>query len=208
MQARLFRSRAAPLRVVRRTVRARSVLLITGLAVAGALIPGTATAAPIDNGRFTDSSTELFDCDGTPVHRDSVFHVNFLLNQRGSSPFAYYRESVKGKEVFTNLDTGGTYTAVFSVNTKDHKITDNGDGTITVLGIGTGGARWYDANGKLVLNDPGQTRFSVDIDYNGTPSNLDDDTEVPGSFQVVRPSTGRNDTAGRDFCTDLIEFTS
>jgi hypothetical protein len=28
------------------------------------------------------------------------------------------------------------------------------------------------------------------------------------SFQVVRESTGRNDTEGRDFCEDLVEFTS
>jgi hypothetical protein len=87
-------------------------------------------------------------------------------------------------------------------------ITDNGDGTITIVTIATGGSRFYDTNGKLVLNDPGQTRFAVDIDYNGTPSDPDDDVEVPDSFRIVRDSTGRNDTAGRDFCADLVEFTS
>jgi hypothetical protein len=48
---------------------------------------------------------------------------------------------VHGTDVFTNLDTGGTFTNVFSVNFKDHVITDNGDGTITILVIGTGGSR-------------------------------------------------------------------
>jgi hypothetical protein len=110
--------------------------------------------------------------------------------------------------VFTNLDTGGTFTNVFSVNAKDHVITDNGDGTITILVIATGGSRYYDTDGNLVLNDPGQVRFSFDVDYNGTPSDPSDDVDVPGSFQVVRDSTGRNDTAGRDFCADLVEFTS
>ncbi len=134
--------------------------------------------------------------------------VNFNLNQRGSSPFPYYRESVRGTSVFTNLETGGTFTNVFSVNGKDHVITDNGDGTITILVIATGGSRYYDTNGTLVLNDPGQVRFSFDVDYNDTPSFPEDDVEVPGSFQVVRDSTGRNDTAGRDFCADLVAFTS
>jgi hypothetical protein len=60
----------------------------------------------------------------------------------------------------------------------------------------------------LVLKDPGQTRFAVEIDYNGTPGNPDDDTEVPGSFRVVRPSTGHSDFSDRDFCADLREFTS
>jgi hypothetical protein len=160
--------------------------------------------------RFHDVFTEFFTCEstGTPVQHDGDVWVNFNLNQRGSSPFPYDRESVHGTDVFTNLDTGGTFTNVFSVNFKDHVITDNGDGTITILVIGTGGSRYYDTDGNLVLNDPGQIRFSFDVDYNGTPSDPADDIEIPNSFQVVRDSTGRNDTAGRDFCADLVEFTS
>jgi hypothetical protein len=145
---------------------------------------------------------------GTPVQHDADVWVNFNFNQRGSSPFPYDRESAHGTDVFTNLDIGGTFTNVFSLNTKDHVITDNGDGTITILVIATGGSRYYDTDGNLVLNDPGQIRFSFDVDYNGTPSDPTDDVEIPNSFQVVRDSTGRNDTAGRDFCADLVEFTS
>jgi len=190
-------------------MRGRSVLFIAGLATAGTLVASVPAAAqPLDKGRFHDVSTDFFDCAGTPTRSDIDVWVNFTLNQRGSSPFPYYRESVHGTQVFTNLNTGGTFTNVFSVNTKDHVITDNGDGTITILTIATGGGRYYDTNGKLVLNDPGQTRFSIDVDYNGTPSDPADDVEVPDSFRIVRDSTGRNDTAGRDFCADLVEFTS
>ena len=192
-------------------MRGRSALLIVSLAIAGALVASTpATATPLEKGRFHDVFTEFFTCEstGTPVQHDGDVWVNFNLNQRGSSPFPYDRESVHGTDVFTNLDTGGTFTNVFSVNFKDHVITDNGDGTITILVIGTGGSRYYDTDGNLVLNDPGQIRFSFDVDYNGTPSDPADDIEIPNSFQVVRDSTGRNDTAGRDFCADLVEFTS
>ena len=115
---------------------------------------------------------------------------------------------MRGTDVFTNLETGGTCTIVFSANSKDHVITDNGDGTITILVIAAGGSRAYDTDGNFVLNDPGQIRFSFDVDYNGTPSDPSDDVDVPDSFQVVRESTGRNDTEGRDFCEDLVEFTS
>jgi hypothetical protein len=190
-------------------MRGRSVLLIAGLTIAGTLVASTPAAAkPLEKGRFHDISTETFDCDGTAARTDTDVWVNFTLNERGSSPFPYYRESAHGTSVHTNLTTGGTFTNVFSVNSKDHVITDNGDGTITILVIVTGGSRYYDTNGKLVLNDPGQTRFSFDVDYNGTPSDPSDDVEIPGSFQIVRDSTGRNDTAGRDFCADLVEFTS
>ena len=59
-----------------------------------------------------------------------------------------------------------------------------------------------------MLRDPGQFRFALDIDYNGTPGDPSDDVEVPDSFRVVRDSTGRKDLAGRDFCADLVEFTN
>jgi hypothetical protein len=192
-------------------MRARSGLFITGLAIVGALVATTpAAAAPLDKGRFNDVFTDSFICEstGTPVQHDADYWINFNFNLRGSSPFPYYREHVSGTDVFTNLETGGTFTIVFTVNGQDHKITDNGDGTITILVKATGGSRAYDTDGNLVLNDPGQVRFSFDVDYNGTPSNPDDDQEIEGSFQVVRESTGRNDTEGRDFCQDLVEFTS
>ncbi len=136
--------------------------------------------------------------------------VNFLVNQRGGTkhPFPYYRESVHGTIVHTNLNTGGTFTEVFRNNSRDHRIVNNGDGTITITMFASGGFRAYDQNGKLVLRDPGHVRFAFDVDFNGTPGNPDDDEEIDGSFRIVRESTGRNDTEGRDFCADLVEFTT
>ena len=190
-------------------MRARSALLITGLVFAGALgAPTTASARPLDKGHFHDVFTDTFDCDGTPVQVDGDVSGNFLLNLRGSSPFPYFRESVRGTVVYTNLDTGGTFTTVFTNNNRDHTIVRNGDGTITITVFASGGFRAYDQDGKLVLKDPGQLRFAIDIDFNGTPGNPDDDVEVPDSFRIVRDSTGRNDTEGRDFCADLVTFTS
>ncbi len=72
----------------------------------------------------------------------------------------------------------------------------------------SGGSRFYDADGNFVLKDPGQVRIAFDIDYNGTPGDPSDDIEVPDSFRVVRGSTGNSDLSDRDFCADLVEFTS
>jgi hypothetical protein len=110
--------------------------------------------------------------------------------------------------VTTNLTTGGTFTNVFTANSRDHSIVDNGDGTITITDFASGGSRYYDTDGNLVLKDPGEVRFAFDIDYNGTPGNPDDDQDVADSFRIVRDSTGLNETEGRDFCADLLEFTS
>ena len=188
----------------------RSTLLIAGLVMAGAvLVSAPATARPIDKGHFHDVFTnDPYDCDGTPAQDSGDVSGNFVFNQRGSSPFPYYRESVHGTVVTTNLDTGGTYTNVFTANSRDHTIVDNGDGTITITTFASGGSRFYDTNGKLVLKDPGQVRFAFDIDYNGTPGDPRDDVFVDGSFRVVRASTGNSDLSGRDFCADLVKFTS
>jgi hypothetical protein len=190
--------------------RGRSVLLIAGLAITGSVLLSTpATAKPIDKGHFHDVFTsDVYDCNGTPAQDSGDVSGNFVFNQRGSSPFPYYRESVHGTVVTTNLNTGGTYTNVFTSNSRDHTIVDNGDGTITITTFSSGGSRFYDTNGNFVLKDPGQVRFAVDIDYNGTPGDPSDDVEVPDSFRIVRPSTGNSDFSQRDFCADLVQFTS
>ena len=113
-------------------MKGRSAFLITGVVVAGLFAGTPATAAPLDKGHFDDVFTNVFDCDGTPARDDGDVHINFLLNQRGSGPFPYYRESVHGSVVTTNLNTGGTFTDVFTGNSRDHTIVDNGDGTITI----------------------------------------------------------------------------
>ena len=191
-------------------MRGRSVLLIAGLVVAVALLasaPGT--ARPIDKGHFHDVFTsDVYDCEGTPAQDSVDVSGNFVFNQRGSSPFPYYRESVHGTVVTTNLKTGGTYTNVFTANTRDHTIVDNGDGTITITDFASGTSRFYDTDGNFVLKDPGQVRFAVDVNYNGTPGDPSDDVFVDGSFRIVRASTGNSDLSNRDFCADLVEFTS
>jgi hypothetical protein len=190
-------------------MKGRSALLVAGLAVASVITSTPATAAPIDKGHFDDTiDSGVYDCGGTPARDTGTVHVNFVFNQRGSSAFPYYRESVHGSVTTTNLETGGTFTNVFASSSKDQTIVDNGDGTITITQFAAGGSRYYDQNGRLVLKDPGEVRFAFDIDYNGTPGNPDDDVDVPDSFRLVRESTGLNQTDGRDFCVDLVEFTT
>ena len=152
-------------------MKGRSALLIAGLVIAGTVLASApATARPIDKGHFHDVFTsDVYDCNGTPAQDSGDVSGNFVFNQRGSSPFPYYRESVHGTVVTTNLKTGGTYTNIFTANSKDHTIVDNGDGTITITTFASGSSRFYDTDGKFVLKDPGEVRFAVDIDYNGTP---------------------------------------
>ncbi len=81
---------------------------------------------------------------------------------------------------------------------KDLRVTDNGDGTLTILILSTGNAVIYNSNGKAIGRNPGQVRFELLVDHGGTPSDPSDDTEI--SFEQVKGSTGRTD----DFCEVVV----
>ncbi len=82
---------------------------------------------------------------------------------------------------------------------KDQKITDNGDGTITITGLAAGGETTFGPNGKLIFNNPGQVRYQVIIATNGTLDDPSDDHFI-SDLGVVFGSTGRND----DFDCTLV----
>ena len=97
---------------------------------------------------------------------------------------------------------------IWTVHDKDLKIVyDEQTDTLTITVLATGSSRYYDMDGNFVLNDPGQVRFQILIDANGTPTDPSDD-EFIEDLGIVKESTGRNDTQGRDFCEDLLLFTT
>ena len=94
----------------------RRLLLVVGpgLVVAAMVFASTVSAKPIDKGHFHDSGvSDVYFCEGIPFQDTNDVDVNFLFNQRGSSPFPYYKQNAHGSVTTTNLITGGTYTNVF-----------------------------------------------------------------------------------------------
>ncbi len=106
---------------------------------------------------------------------------------------------------WTNLANGKTFTVVSDQVDKDLKVTDNGDGTRTILVLATGSGNLLGPDGKAVLRNPGQIRFEIVVSDGGTPADPTDDEEV-AFLGIVKGSTGRNDTEGRNFCDDLHLF--
>lgn len=113
---------------------------------------------------------------------------------RGSDGLVYFANRVQITETFTNVENGKTVVSTVNAIDKDLRVTDNGDGTLTILILSTGNAVLYDADGKAIGRNPGQIRFELVVDHGGTPNDPTDDTEI--SFEVVKESTGRTD----DFC--------
>lgn len=191
------------------TAIAATLGLATTFATAAGITAVPAYAQITDKEHFHDSYvSDVYDCEGIPAVDSLERDVHITAVLHGSTPFPYFREHFSGTVVTTNTQTGGTFTNVFALNTQDHTITDNGDGTITITDNVAGSSRYYDQFGKFVLNDPGSLRFAFDLDYHGTPGDPSDDTEVPNSFRIVHGPTGNSDFADRDFCADLGQFTT
>jgi hypothetical protein len=186
-----------------------AVASTTGLVVASLVFAsGPAAAAPIEHEHFSDVGSDVVDpfCGDLRVRIDTDIRGMLLVKTQGPDGLVYFLESLHGTVSFTNLATGKSFTNVFNVINKDLKVTDNGDGTLTVVALSTGSVKNYGPNGEFLFNDPGQIRVELLIDHNGTPTDPDDDEIL--SETLVKGSTGRNDTEGRDFCDDFHLFTS
>lgn len=190
-------------------MRLRSGLTV-GAAVA-ALLAGAATspaaAKPIDQDNFHDETSTVIEefCGDLTVREDFVIDGTVLFNPHGRDGLAYYAEQVHFTQSWTNLANGKSLTHVSSTLSKDLKVTDNGDGTLTILVLATGSFKVYGPDGELLFKDPGQIRFELLIDHGGTPSDPSDDVELE-FLGLVKGSTGRNDLQGRDFCEDIHTY--
>jgi hypothetical protein len=120
-------------------------------------------------------------------------HVHAVPHGRDGLP--YFGAQIRQTEVVTNLANGNSVTSSLTFVDKDLRVTDNGDGTLTVLILTTGNAVLYGEDGKVIARNPGQQRVEILIDHGGTPTDPSDD-EFLEFLGVVKESTGRSD----DFC--------
>jgi hypothetical protein len=189
-------------------MKARQLLaaLVTAVLTVG-FTTSAALARPLERVHFHDVTSEVFEdfCGDLTVRIDEDVRGSFLLNAHGPDGLAYGSEKVRGTQVITNLANDKTLTQIFSVLEKDLRVTDNGDGTLTILVLATGSSKVYGPDGKLLFSDPGQIRFEILIDHGGTPTDPSDD-EFLEFLGLVKGSTGRNDLQDRDFCSDIHEF--
>ena len=154
--------------------------LVVALAAAASLsVAGLAQAKPLEKGtfhdEFTDVTADFCGVDGLTVQSDFVVDGRFMVNSRGRDGLPYYMEHVKFTRVDTNLANGKFVTSKATVTDKDLKVTDNGDGTLTILVLATGNDVLYGMDGKAIARNPGQVRFELLVDHNGTPSDPSDD---------------------------------
>lgn len=146
--------------------------------------------------------TEIFEdfCDvaGLTVQFDSTVELRVMQNTHGPDGLVYFQEHARINSVFTNLANGNAVTEVLTGMSRDLRVTDNDDGTLTILVLATGNVVVYGPDGKAIARNPGQIRFEIVVDHGGTPTDPSDDEFL--DFRLVKESTGRTD----DFCAAVV----
>ena len=167
------------------------------------LVAAPASAKPVERGEFHDVFIETFEdfCDEPGFTVESVFVVDgrFTLRSRGRDGLLAYMEHAKSTQTFTNPVNGLSVVDKTRVLDKDLHVTDNGDGTLTIVILITGPSSLYGPDGKAIARNPGQVRFELVVDHGGTPTDPSDDVEL--SFTQIKESTGRSD----DYCAAVID---
>ncbi|GGI43583.1 hypothetical protein BCL57_000031 [Agromyces flavus] len=179
------------------TRRRGAIAAAAAVAFAGTLIVApSASARPLENFTFTEHEafTDLNFCDvGLSVEVDLTREVHVLFNSRKPGTAPYWKGNYTVDATYTT-ENGMVREHIRGVE-KDLRITDNGDGTMTILVLSTGNATVYDESGKAIARNPGQVRFEVLIDYGDDITDPSDD-EFLEFLGQVKGSTGRSD----DFC--------
>jgi hypothetical protein len=173
------------------------------IAMASAILAGTASAKPIFQERFHDEGSfveeDFCGVSDLTVAGEFVVDGRVMAVPHGSDRLVYFLEHVRATTVFTNVATGTAITSVSRATTKDLKVTDNDDGTLTILVLATGNEVLYGPDGKAIARNPGQVRFEILVDHAGTPTDPSDD-EFLAFLGEVKGSTGRSD----DFCEAAV----
>jgi hypothetical protein len=182
--------------------RSRLLLLAALLGMATpALALSPASAAPPVFDDFTEQFSNPIDdyCDvtGLSVVDAGTFHDRLRILTKHSG-LAYFLEHITVDETVTGAESGTSVRIHTAFVQKDLKVTDNGDGTLTIVSLATGPSTAYGPDGKAIARDPGQSRFRLVVSDSGTPDDPEDDVEL--SFDRIKGSTGRTD----DYCAAIV----
>ena len=188
----------------------RAAAIVAALSAALLTLGATsASAAPpeIDHWTFDDSHVEqeahddfCLDEEGNEiVPFDVLFEEHSHGNFRGMerNGVFYGASTVHIEQSWTNLETGMSFSSVWQGQDKDLHVMANEDGTFTVEVLFTGPTKYYDSEGDLLFTDVGRTFSTFLLDENGEFLDF-----------LGGDSRGRFETMDRDFCADLIEFTT
>lgn len=185
-----------------RRSHALALSVLTGIALSTTVSGAPAAAQLIDRFEFHEVDAETIDdfCGVPGFTVDTVFTADGTetVRSQGREGLIHFMVHASITFTMTNPDTDLSVVERTRVVDKDLHVTDNGDGTLTIIILNTGASSLYGPDGKAIARNPGQVRFELVVDHGGTPTDPSDDTEV--SFTQIKGSTGRTD----DFCEAVL----
>jgi hypothetical protein len=184
-------------------------MTVTAAVLAGLAVPsvgiGAASAAPShwETGTF-EYGPEVFEdfCDvpGFTIEQQGVTEFRFRTTTHGPDGFSYDADFEDFTDTLTNVDTGESVTVVGSFQNNAHHVTDNGDGTLTLLVQGPGEEGTFNEAGERIFHRAGLTAFELLFDHAGTPTDPSDDEFLSVNFVKQTPGFDND-----DFCAALIQ---
>ena len=160
-----------------------SVLLASGLLLA-MVQPAAAKLIERSHDHIVQTIPDDEVC-GIPVITtiDIIDNIKVRLAKNG---FPLFKSTGRGRLTFTNPATGKSVSETFSGATKDLSVVDNGDGTITVRTAVTGVPEEVTlSDGTVAIKDVGRIVFVTVIDYNGTPTDVEDDEFLSQTIESI-----------------------
>jgi hypothetical protein len=183
-----------------RVRRLAAVTCAAAAVTAGAAVSGADPAVVV---HFEDEFTETYPSGDPDFFCTLDFEVvqhfeesgTFVGGTRGPDGAFYGGARFTGTNTFSNPANGKSYQSRFAGTDRDQRITDNGDGTVSIQVQQTGPTRWY-VGDTLTFVDTGMNRFTLLFDTEGNELGVVSLDKIAGHYG----------TDGRDFCTDLDLF--
>ena len=151
------------------------------------LLAATLTAVeakPLEHIRYHDSGSEIVDdyCGDMNVRIDFQDSGVLQIRQTGPNRLPKHTVSHHGDATFTNLATGKSFVIGWHYLEQEAKVTQNGDGTYTVLYQVPGPETIYGPDGQRLNTSGGMYRLEFTVDNAGTPDDLSDDVVIGEEF--------------------------
>lgn len=190
-----------------RTSQLWAALAVAAVAAVGLTFGvSVSLAAPIEQGRFDEQSSWIVRryCGDLRVLIDFHDQGVFVGRPAGTELFLRFTVSHHGASTHTNLATGRAFTFVWNYLEQDIKVTDNGDGTVSVLSQLPGPETIYGPDGQLLSTSGGTMRLLTVIDFAATPLDPSDDQFVR---QELVSSNGGKPQPAFNYCDSFHTLT-
>ncbi len=180
----------------------RALLVCGAVALTAAASMSSVEAKPADQFRFADHDRYVMDdfCGDIAVRVEFSERGSGVGRVAGRGRHLLYTVTHHGRAAYTNLATGRQFTLAWNYLDQDKRVTDKGDGALSITGMSPGSERVRGPDGKPLDVKAGLFRWVLVLDHGGTPTDRGDDT-----FVSITYLSGPDVYA--DFCDDFRSLT-